>query len=151
MDELTEYEKALRTWAKYAVIENTSNKEMPNIVDAVGKFWVRNLKREEIAALARDANREGIRSEHLKRYYATDIIAEAVEPDGETPCYVAVEVWYRQSSADTSRIRRTAALLSRFTGSPAYPVVAGARVDNATQELIDDGQIHFYELGCVDI
>ncbi len=145
MDELTDYEKALRAWAKYAVIENTSNREMPNIVDCVGKFWVRNLKREEIATLARDSNKEGIPKEHLKRYYAADIIAEAVEPDG-VPCYVEVEVWYRQSSADTSGIRNTATLLSRFTGKSAYPVIAGTRVDNATQELIDDGQIHFYEL-----
>ena len=146
MDELTEYEKALRAWTKYAVIENTSNKEMPNIVDALGKLWVRNLKREEIAALARDANKDGIPKEHLKRYYAADIIAEAVEPDSVTPCYVAVEVWHRQSSADTSRIRNTCELLSRFTGRLVHPVIAGVSVDNATQELIGDGQIHFYEL-----
>lgn len=41
MDELTEYEKALRTWAKHAVIETTSSKETPNIVDHLGKFRVR--------------------------------------------------------------------------------------------------------------
>ena len=132
--------------AKYVVIENTSNKEMPNIVDDLGKLWVRNLKREEIAALARDANKEGIPKEHIRRYYAADIIAEALEADCVTRCYVAVEIWYAPSNADTCRIRNTAGLLSRFTGINAYPVIAGFRTDNATQQLIDDGQIHFYEL-----
>lgn len=146
MDEPTEYEKALKTWARHAVVETTYNKEMPNLVDALGKFWVRNLKREEIAALALNADKEDIPKEYLKRYYAADIIAEATEADGLTRCYVAVEVWYRENSADTSRIRNIAGLLSRFTGINAHPVIAGFRTDNATQELIDDGQIHFYEL-----
>ena len=46
---------------------------------------------------------------------------------------------------DASNLTFTA-LANRFTGTPAYPVIAGVRVDNATQELVDSGEIGFYEL-----
>lgn len=71
-------------------------------------------------------------------YRAGVEIANIVEHLGKT--------WIRTLGRDTTRATRSAGLLSRFTGINASPIIAGVRVDNATQELIDDGQIHFYEL-----
>ena len=119
--------------------------EIVNIVEHVGKTWTRTLDRDEIVAFERAANIQGIPRAHLLSYRAADIIAEATEEDGET-CYVVVEVSYTANGRDTTRATRSAGLLSRFTGINAHPVIAGFRTDNATQELIDDGQIHFYEL-----
>jgi len=119
--------------------------EIVNIVEHVGKTWTRTLSRDEIVAFERAANIQGIPRAHLLSYRAADIIVEATEEDGET-CYVVVEVSFTANGRDTTRATRSAGLLSRFTGINAHPVIAGFRTDNATQELIDDGQIHFYEL-----
>ena len=119
--------------------------EIVNIVEHVGKTWTRTLGRDEIVAFERVASIQGIPRAHLLSYRAADIIAEATDEDGAT-CYVVVEVSYTANGRDTTRATRSAGLLSRFTSINAYPVIAGFRTDNATQELIDDGQIHFYEL-----
>lgn len=119
--------------------------EIVNIVEHVGMTWTRTLGRDEIVAFERAANIQGIPRAHLLSYRAADIIAEATDEDGAT-CYVVVEVSYTANGRDTTRATRSAGLLSRFTGINAYPAIAGFRTDNATQELIDDGQIHFYEL-----
>lgn len=125
--------------------EMDAAKEIISIVEDLGKTWVRNLDRAEIFQIERAANIRDIPRGHLRSYRAADIIAEAMGDDGET-CYVVVEVSYTVNGRDTTRARRSAELLSRFTGSQAYPAIAGVRVDNATQELVDRGDIHFYEL-----
>lgn len=119
--------------------------EIVNIVEHLGKTWMRTLGRDEIVAFERAANIRGVPRAHLPSYRAADIIAEAVEEDG-TPCYVVVEVSYTANGRDTTRATRSAGLLSCFTGSSAYPVIAGVRIDNATQELVNNGEISFYEL-----
>lgn len=124
----------------------TAEREIANIVEDLGKIWIRNLGREEIYAMERDANIQGIPRGHLRSYRAADIIAEAVDADDDAPCYVVVEVSYSANGRDTTRAVRSAGLLSRFSGKPAYPVIAGVRVDNETRESIDAGEIQYYEL-----
>ena len=122
-----------------------ASREIANIVEDLGKIWVRNLAREEIYAMERAANIQGIPRGHLRSYRAADIIAEAVDAD-DVPCYVVVEVSYTANGRDTTRAVRSAGLLSRFSGKPAHPVIAGVRVDNETREAIDAGEIQYYEL-----
>ena len=126
--------------------ERKAAREIANIVEALGKIWVRNLDREEIYALERAANIQGIPRGHLRSYRGADIIAEAVEPDDDAPCYVVVEASYTANGRETTRAIRSAGLLSRFSGKPAYPIIAGVRVDNETREAIDAGEIQYYEL-----
>lgn len=121
-------------------------REIANIVEDLGKIWVRNLAREEIYAMERAANIQGIPRGHLRSYRAADIIAEAVDTDDDAQCYVVVEVSYTANGRDTTRAVRSAGLLSRFSGKPAHPVIAGVRVDNETREAIDAGEIQYYEL-----
>ena len=125
--------------------EHRAGIEIVNIVEHLGKTWMRTLGRDEIVAFERAANIQGIPRADLLSYRAADIIAEATDEAG-TACYVVVEVSYTANGRDTTRATRSAGLLSRFTGINAYPVIAGIRVDNTTQGLIDDGQIHFYKL-----
>ena len=126
--------------------ERKAAREIANIVEDLGKIWVRNLDREEIYALERAANIQGIPRGHLRSYRGVDIIAEAVEPDDDAPCYVVVEASYTTNGRETTRAIRSAGLLSRFSGKPAYPIIAGVRVDNETREAIDAGEIQYYEL-----
>ena len=126
--------------------ERKAAREIANIVEDLGKIWVRNLDREEIYALERAANIQGIPRGHLRSYRGADIIAEAVEPDDDAPCYVVVEASYTANGRETARAIRSAGLLSRFSGKPAYPIIAGVRVDNETREAIDAGEIQYYEL-----
>ena len=126
--------------------ERKAAREIANIVEDLGKIWVRNLDREEIYALERAANIQGIPRGHLRSYRGADIIAEAVEPDDDAPCYVVVEASYTANGRETTRAIRSAGLLSRFSGKPAYPIIAGVRVDNETREAIDAGEIQYYEL-----
>ena len=133
------------SYLKGTTSEMHAAKEIVSIVENLGKTWVRNLDRAEIFEIERAANIQGIPRGHLRSYRAADIIATAVEEDGTT-CYVVVEVSYTANGRDTTRASRSAELLSCFTGNPAYPVIAGVRVDDDTQELIDGGEIGFYEL-----
>ena len=126
--------------------ERKAAREIANIVEDLGKIWVRNLDREEIYALERAANIQGIPRGHLRSYRGADIIAEAVEPDDDAPCYVVVEASHTANGRETTRAIRSAGLLSRFSGKPAYPIIAGVRVDNETREAIDAGEIQYYEL-----
>ena len=123
-----------------------ASREIANIVEDLGKVWIRNLGRDEIYALERAANIQGIPRGHLRSYRGADIIAEAVDADDDAQCYVVVEVSYTANGRDTTRAVRSAGLLSRFSGKPAYPVIAGVRVDNETREAIDAGEIQYYEL-----
>ena len=126
--------------------ERKAAREIANIVEDLGKIWVRNLDREEIYALERAANIQGIPRGHLRSYRGADIIADALEPDDDAPCYVVVEASYTANGRETTRAIRSAGLLSRFSGKPAYPIIAGVRVDNETREAIDAGEIQYYEL-----
>ncbi len=126
--------------------ERKAAREIANIVEDLGKIWVRNLDREEIYALERAANIQGIPRGHLRSYRGADIIAEALEADDDAPCYVVVEASYTANGRETTRAIRSAGLLSRFSGKPAYPIIAGVRVDNETREAIDAGEIQYYEL-----
>ena len=121
-------------------------REIANIVEDLGKVWIRNLGRDEIYAMERAANIQGIPRGHLRSYRGADIIAEAVDADDDAQCYVVVEVSYTANGRDTTRAVRSAGLLSRFSGKPAHPVIAGVRVDNETREAIDAGEIQYYEL-----
>lgn len=129
----------------YSAARNAA-REIANIVEDSGKIWVRNLSREEIYAMERAANIQGIPRGHLRSYRAADIIAEAVDADDAAPCYVVVEVSYSVNGRETTRAIRSAGLLSRFSGKPAYPIIAGVRVDNETREAIDAGEIQYYEI-----
>lgn len=119
--------------------------EIANIVEHLGKTWMRTPGRDEIFAFERAANIRDIPQAHLLSYRAADIITEAIDSDGVSPCYVVVEVSCTANGRDTTRSTTSDALLSRFTGASAYPIIAGVRIDNASQELVNNGEIDFYE------
>ena len=60
--------------------------------------------------------------------------------------YIAMEVSYTAEGRNTGCAIRNAGYLTRFTGDPAHPAVASIRNDREIQNLIDNGQVYWYEL-----
>ena len=81
----------------------------------------------------------------LRSFRLADLVIEAADGD-ETTHYIAMEVSYTADRRDTGRAIRNAGFLTRFTGHPAHPAVASIRNDRGIQDLIDSGQVYWYEL-----
>ena len=47
---------------------------------------------------------------------------------------------------DADRARRNAALMTQVTGIPARAVVGGVRLHESIRELVDSGEIHWFEV-----
>ena len=110
----------------------------------LGLEYVRDVSAAELFKIAQAASREGIPTNELRSFRKADLIIEAT--DGNGACYIAMEASFTATQRDASRARRNAALLTRFTGRPAYAVVSSVRNDrNATAEIAA-GNVWWYEL-----
>ena len=69
----------------------------------------------------------------------------AEDAGGDTH-YIAVEASYTGDTRDTTRARRNAEMLQRFTGCPAHAMVASVRNDQDIQAEIDGGEVHWHTL-----
>ena len=69
----------------------------------------------------------------------------AEDAGGDTH-YIAVEASYTGATRDTTRARRNAEMLQRFTGCPAHAMVASVRNDQDIQAEVDGGEVHWYAL-----
>ena len=110
----------------------------------LGLEYVRDVTRVEIASMAQKATGEDIPTPELRSFGRADLIVEATQ-DGDT-CYIAVEASFTGDQRDASRAQRNAALLTRFTGKPAYAVVASVRNDNDAAAEIAAGNVWWLEL-----
>ena len=106
--------------------------------------YVRDVTRAELGIIAQSASREGIPTRELRSFRRADLVIEAADDSG--PCYIAVEASFTATQRDASRAQRNAALLTRFTGRPAYAVISSVRKDdNATAEVAA-GNVWWHEL-----
>ncbi len=81
-----------------------------------------------------------------KRSYAkSDVIIRAATLDGST-FYIAVEASYTCDGRDTARAMSHSRLVAQFTGKPAFPAIAGVRLDRTIQPLLDSGDIFWYPI-----
>ena len=81
----------------------------------------------------------------IESFRGADLVIQAVNQDG-AECYIAVEVSYTANRRDAERATRHAALLTRFTGKPAYPVVAAVEVDRRIRPLLRSGDLTWHKL-----
>ena len=105
----------------------------------------RNLDQEELWDMTEESDITGISTGDLRSLRKADLVLEATDREGET-CYVAVEVSYTVDERDTRRAIRNAEYLTRFTGMPAYAAVSGSNVDYRIQDIIEDGQVAWYQM-----
>ena len=121
-----------------------------NITDRMGLERIRNLSYDDVRAITLSADTSDIPSNEILRFRNADLVMEATDTSGE-PCYVAVEISYTANGRDTDRAIRNAGFLTRFTGLPAFAVVAGLHRDNRIDAAIQSGQVVWYQLEFEDM
>ena len=94
--------------------------------------------------MARD-NGADVRDDRIKSFVACDVIAEAIDAEGNTT-YLAVEAAHIGDLHDADRVRSHAALMQRLTNKPCRAVVASTRNNDRLAELIDSGEVAWHQL-----
>ena len=120
-------------------------REAPGIAREMGFQLVRSLTYEDLLEMDVAADTTDIDTPSLRSFRRADIVIEAVDEDGATH-YIAMEVSYTADQRDTGRAIRNAGYLTRFTGHPAHPAVASIRNVDEIRDLINSGQVYWYEL-----
>ena len=110
----------------------------------IGLTYVRNVPCKDLVEMVQNASREGIPANELRGFVRADLVIEATD-DNDT-CYIAVEASFTGSQRDASRVRRNAALLTRFTGKSAYAVISSVRNDRNAEAEIAAGNVWWHEL-----
>ena len=114
------------------------------IADELDLEYRRTVPGVERRHLARE-NGADLQADETKSFVGGDIIAEAVDAEGNTT-YLAVEAAYAGDLQDADRARSHAALMQRFTNKPCRAVVASTQNSSPLVELIDSGEVAWHQL-----
>ncbi len=116
------------------------------ILDIFDLDFVRTLSRDDLRRMVRSSGEaSGIPFGERRSFYAADLVIEGIDSTDNIH-YIAAEASFTADNRDTDRAIRNAAFLTRFTGLPAIAVVASIVNDYATQELINQGGIQWFQL-----
>ena len=115
------------------------------IAQDLGLRHMETLSHEQVSRMVDDNNTSDLEAGDLRSFRRADLVIRALEGRAR-PCYIAVEISYTANGRDTDRAIRNAGLLTRFTGVPAYPAIAGVHLDDRVKQVVDTGQVFFYEL-----
>ena len=116
-----------------------------NLERSLGLKYIRDVTMAELAAMAHNAAGGDISTNELRSFSRADLVIEIEDASGDT-CYLAVEASFTATQRDASRAMRNAALLTRFTGLPAHPIVSSVRNDRNAQAEIAAGNVWWHEL-----
>ena len=105
--------------------------------------YVKTLSEGDLIQMARNANPEIPRNE-LFSFRTADLVVEARDESGTV--YIAMEASYTADLRDSGRALRNARLLTEFTGQPAIAAVASVRNVNEVTELVDSGDVYWYQI-----
>ena len=130
---------------KGILARNAALEEVTDVAREVGLRRTKNLTRDDLWDLIDQADTSGIPTNELRSFRRADLIMEAMDQEGAT-CYVAVEISYTANGRDTTRALRNAGFLTRFTGRRSHAAVAGLFRDERIQDLIDSGEVAWYQL-----
>ena len=130
---------------KGILARNAALEEVTDVAREMGLRRKKNLSRDDLWDLIDQADTSGIPTNELRSFRRADLIMEATDQEGAT-CYVAVEISYTANGRDTTRALRNAGFLTRFTGRRSYAAVAGLFRDERIQDLIDSGEVAWYQL-----
>ncbi len=122
-----------------------TSRDAEGIAHDMGFKFVRTLSISELLALVTSSDTAGLATGDLRSFRLADLVIEATDENNATN-YIAMEVSYTADERDTSRAIRNAGFLTRFTGYPAHAAIASIRNDRETQDLVDGGQIYWYEM-----
>ena len=127
-----------------AVCETKARANIAVIADELDLEYRRIVPGVELRRFARD-NGADLRDDKIKSFVASDIMAEAMDAEGNTT-YLAVEASYTGDLHDADRARSHAALMQRLTNKPCRVVIASARNNDRLVELIESGEVAWHQL-----
>ena len=132
------------------IVYDIAHDEAPFLADDMGFNYVATLSRNDLQKLIESVDTSAITRQNLQSFRRADLVIQAVDPDG-TAIYIAVEVSYTVDGNDIRRARRNAEYLTRLTGVPAVAAVAGVIIDPRVQDVIDAGELYWYEIPMGDL
>ena len=116
-------------------------REAAIIADRMGLLAVGTLELQDVIDMWNVGKDKGLTGDISKdderSFKFADLIIAARTDDGASR-YVAVEISYTADERDTTRAIRNAEYITKFTGTPSYPAVAGVSKDNRIDEVLTD-------------
>ena len=109
----------------------------------MGLEYVRTLSETDLDRMVRAANPD-LPLNVVRSFRRADMVVEARDESGTV--YIVMEASYTGALRDSDRALRNARLLTEFTGHRAVPVVASVRNVREVSELVDSGEVYWYEL-----
>lgn len=119
--------------------------QIDDIAEQLEFTFKNTLSRQQLRELIRQHGHTDEDKRNRQSFIHADLVMITEDAGGDTH-YVAVEASYTADARDTTRARRNAELLQRFTGCPAHAMVASVHNDQDIQAEIDGGEIHWYAL-----
>ena len=108
--------------------------------------WLDSTQIVDIADGAEDEGRADIPANEMQSFKAIDLAMTAIDKTSGEPCYVVIECSYTLTQDDVARVKRNAAHMARFTGTPAKAVAAGNSIPEAVSIFAED-----QDVACVTI
>ena len=108
--------------------------------------WLDSTQIVDIADVAEDEGRADIPANEMQSFKAIDLAMTAIDKTSGEPCHVVIECSYTLTQDDVARVKRNAAHMARFTGTPAKAVAAGNSIPEAVSIFAED-----QDVACVTI
>ena len=108
--------------------------------------WLNSTQIVDIADDAEDEGRADIPANEMQSFKAIDLAMTAIDKTSGEPCYVVIECSYTLTQDDVARVKRNAAHMARFTGTPAKAVAAGNSIPEAVSIFAEE-----QDVACVTI
>ena len=115
------------------------------VADALDCQFIAEVPQGVLLGFAKIAEANGEPYNDVESFKNADMVLHVVNSDNQ-PGYITVEASFTISGRDVTRAVRNADYLSRYTGLPAYPVVAGVDILPDAQERIDNGEARLYRI-----
>ncbi len=115
------------------------------VADALGCQLIAEVPQGVLLGFAKIAEANGEPYNDVESFKNADMVLHVVNSDNQ-PGYITVEASFTIGDRDVTRAIRNAGYLSRYTGLPAYPVVAGVDILPDAQERIDNGEARLYRI-----
>ena len=103
------------------------------------------LDSADIAQFAAHKAASGFSPSDLDSFMNCDLMIFAESPT-EGECYIVVQVSYTVDHSDIDRAISHSQMVTRFTGLPAYPVVAGMERAGVTERRLTSGTVHWHRM-----
>ena len=126
--------------ARSAMVNN-----LPRIAAEFGFQYIAAMPQTTVMEFANMARALGEEQSQVASFRNADMVMHVLDDKGQ-PAYVAIEASFTVDSNDINRAVRNAGYLTRLTGLPAFPAVAGVAVMPEAQEEVDTEKVFLYKI-----